>query len=240
MRLPWKPIKGVFMERLNRFVGLVNISGSVSRVHIHDPGRLSELLIFGAEVLVREHAVAGRKTDYFLFAVKHGDMWILIDSSLHSKIVEEAVRENLIKELEGYSILKREFKFKSSRIDFLLKSPSGVKVLMEVKGCTLVKDGLALFPDAPTSRGRRHVLELIDAVHQGFESIILFLILREDANAFMPNWDVDPEFSKALLNAHNHGVKVLAYTAPLNVSNLEIKVTRPVKVFFKSHHEPKN
>ncbi len=234
MKLLWKPIKGVFIRRLNRFVGVVEIDGKIHKVHIHDPGRLTELLYFGAEVLVREHQSPNRRTDYYLLAVRHGDLWVLVDSSLHSKIVEEAIKENLIAELEGYAILKREFKLKGSRIDFLLQSPSGFKALMEVKGCTLVKDGLALFPDAPTSRGYKHVLHLIDAVKRGFKSMIMFLIMREDAEFFMPNWDTDPKFSKALLNAHNCGVTILAYVASLSVPFLEVRVKRPVKVLLNA------
>lgn len=176
MKLAWKPILAKFISRPNRFTAIIEIKGERFKAHIHDPGRLKELLIPNTEVLVREHdKKAFHKTHFYLFAVKYGDTWVLVDSALHNAIVEEALNLNLIKELQNYRIIGREVKYRNSRIDFLLESPSQRKALMEVKGCTLVVNGLALFPDAPTERGRRHVQTLIKAHEHGYEAIMLFL-----------------------------------------------------------------
>ncbi len=227
MKLPWTPIAGTFIKRLNRFVGLAEVRGSIVRVHIHDPGRLKELLVKGAPVLVRPH-LQPRKTDYYLFAVKHGEIWVLVDSALHSRIVEEAIHLGLIDELEGYSISKTEATVGRSRIDFLLEAQSKPPLLLEVKGCTLVIDGVALFPDAPTERGRRHLLELAKAVKHGFNAVVLFLITREDARVFRPYAEMDPKFSEALKYACSQGVQAVAYKASLR--GLEVKVEERVPV----------
>jgi len=227
LKLPWTPIAGTFIRRLNRFVGLAEVEGSIAKVHIHDPGRLRELLVKGASVLVRPH-LQPRKTDYYLFAVKHGEVWVFVDSALHSKIVEEAVHLGLIRELKDYTVSKAEATIRRSRIDFLLEAQGKPPLLLEVKGCTLVVDGVALFPDAPTERGRRHLLELAEAVKQGFNAMVLFLITREDARVFRPYTEIDPKFSEALKYACSHGVQAVAYKAPLR--GLEVKVEERVPV----------
>ena len=229
MKLPWKPVYGTFIKRLNRFVGLAQINNSIVKTHIHDPGRLRELLINGAQIIVREHQHL-KKTDYYLLAVKHGNTWVLIDSALHSKIVEEAIRLGLIEELQGYTIAKAEAKVGRSRIDFLLKADGKPPLLLEVKGCTLVKNGIALFPDAPTERGRRHLLELASSLRHGCYAMVLFLITRGDAKIFRPYAEVDPKFTEALKQAHECGVMLTAYKAPFNPLGMEIKVEERVPV----------
>ncbi|MCS7365141.1 MAG: DNA/RNA nuclease SfsA [archaeon GB-1867-035] len=231
MQLTWTPIKAKFINRPNRFTAIIEIEGKRFKAHIHDPGRLKELLIPNTEVLVRKHSKnMAYKTQFYLFAVKYSDIWVLVDSALHNEIVAEALNLNLIKELQGYKIIGREVKYGDSRIDFLLKSPLQKKALMEVKGCTLVTNGLALFPDAPTERGRRHVQLLIKAVKQSYEALIFFLITRADAERFKPNWKTDPKFSEALCKAKEDGVKILAYKAPLNIEKMEVKIEKSIKV----------
>lgn len=231
MQLAWTPIKAKFINRPYRFTAIIEIEGKRFKAHIHDPGRLKELLIPNTEVLVRKHSKnMAYKTQFYLFAVEYGDIWVLVDSALHNEIVAEALNLNLIKELQGYRMIGREVKYGDSRIDFLLESPSQRKALMEVKGCTLVINGLALFPDAPTERGRRHVQLLIKAVKQGYEALIFFLITRGDAERFMPNWKTDPKFSEALCKAKEDGVKILAYKAPLNIEKMEVKIEKSIKV----------
>lgn len=214
--------RGVFLERLNRFRCIVEVNGRVYSAHIHDPGRLSGLLKFGSEVLVRPHNSSARKTELYLFAVKSSGGWVLVDSALHNKIFAWLLDSEFISDLHDYKISRAEHEYSGSRFDFLLESRFGGKAILEVKGCTLVLNGFALFPDAPTLRGKRHVKCLIKALNDGYESIIFFLVTHPEARVFKPNWDVDEEFSKTLLEAYNLGVKVYACKVVLDVNSMDI------------------
>ncbi len=183
-----------FQERPNRFVAIVRIDGNREEyAHVHDPGRLKELLVKGAELLVaRSHG----KLRYYVKAVKTESEWVLIDTALHNKIAEKLF--SLLPEFKSANQIKKEVKIGKSRIDFLID-----RVPLEVKGCTLVKDGFALFPDAPTERGARHVEEIIKT-----KGMILILVFRK-AEKFGPNWEMDPRFSEALSNAYKVGVSIM-------------------------------
>ncbi|MBY8984062.1 MAG: DNA/RNA nuclease SfsA [Candidatus Lokiarchaeota archaeon] len=186
-------MKGTFITRPNRFVGEIKYKGKTETAHIHDPGRLKELLIQGTEILFTH---SQGKLKYYVKAVKKGDEWILIDSALHSKLAMKIMK--LLPEFSKVKEIKKEVTFGKSRIDFTLD-----KVPLEVKGCTLVRDGLALFPDAPTERGTRHVEEIIKQ-----KGMILILILRK-AREFAPNWETDPKFAKKLSEARKKGIKII-------------------------------
>jgi sugar fermentation stimulation protein A len=186
-------MSGRFQERHNRFVGEIEYKGKRETAHIHDPGRLKELLIEGVEVLF---TYSRGKLKYYIKAVKKKGEWILIDSALHSKIALKIIKA--LPEFAKVKEIKQEVAFGKSRIDFTLDN-----VPLEVKGCTLVRNGLALFPDAPTVRGTRHVEEIIK--HKG---IILFLILRKAQN-FAPNSEMDPKFAEKLIEARKKGIKII-------------------------------
>ena len=214
--------KGIFLSRPNRFTALIKLEEDIIRCHLRDPGRLKELLVRGREVLFKKISDPNRKTQGEVIGIRSKGTWVLVNSSLHSEIAKWLIETGFVEELRGWSIKKAEWRYGRSRIDFLLEK-RGKKGLLEVKGCTLVKDGLALFPDAPTERGRKHVLELIKAREEGFETGILFLVVRGDAEAFSPNWDMDPEFSRSLVIAYEAGVKVMAYCLNFNGMTLEPK-----------------
>jgi sugar fermentation stimulation protein A len=206
---------GTFRTRLNRFVGEISYRGTTETAHIHDPGRLTELLIKGAKILFTN---SRGKLKYYIKAVKIEDEWVLIDSALHSRIAMEIFR--YIPELSRYKNIKKEVKLGKSRIDFTLDD-----IPLEVKGCTLVRDGLALFPDAPTERGLRHVEEIIK--HKG---IILFLIFRK-ANEFCPNWETDQKFSQKLSEARQMKVPILAARISFDSKTLSYRGTIPLAEF---------
>ncbi len=215
-------IRGTFLSRPNRFTAVIMVNGEVLRCHLRDPGRLTELLIRGREVVLRKTEGIDRKTRGEVIGIKSNGTWALVNSSLHSKIARWLIEAGHIEELRGWSIKKTEWKYGKSRIDFLLER--GVKKgLLEVKGCTLVRDGVALFPDAPTERGSRHVLELMNAKREGFEASMLFLVVRGDAEKFSPNWEMDPKFSRNLKRAYEAGVNVIAYCLNFDGKALEPK-----------------
>ncbi|MHA2006954.1 MAG: DNA/RNA nuclease SfsA [Promethearchaeota archaeon] len=186
-------MKGIFIERPNRFVGHLEYGGKVEIAHIHDPGRLKELLIKGVEVLF---TLSQGKLKYYIKAVKANHEWVLIDSALHSKIALKVFK--YLPEFSRVKEIKKEVRFGKSRLDFTLDG-----VPLEVKGCSLVIDDLALFPDAPTKRGTRHVEEIIN--HKG---IIMILILRK-AKEFAPNKETDPKFYGKLSEARRKGIKII-------------------------------
>jgi len=185
---------GIFLNRPNRFFSEIKYRNKIYSAHIHDPGRLTELLVRNSPVLFTD---SKGKLDYYIKAVKYRDEWIIIDTALHSKIALEVFKQ--LDEFKDVRTLEREVSIGNSRIDFVLDG-----VPLEVKGVTLVKNNIALFPDAPTKRGTRHVQEIID--HKG---IIMFLVFRK-ATYFKPNWDTDKDFSTKLREARRRGVPIYA------------------------------
>lgn len=231
-------IRGNFIDRPNRFTVKFRYDQGLEIAHLRDPGRLKELLTHDAELLLRPALnTANRKTKFDVIGVLKGDHWVLINSGFHSNIAADLIDSQLIGEFKGYFIKKREYTYGKSRIDFLLTNKDENKMLVEVKGCTLVEEGLARFPDAPTSRGKRHVEELITAKKEGLDAAVLFLIFCEDATCFSPNFNMDPNFSIALKNAHKKGVNIIAYSFKNNYKNGEFVIKQLKRIdieFFDS------
>jgi sugar fermentation stimulation protein A len=202
--------KGIFLRRPNRFIALVNIDGRTETVHVRNTGRCLELLIPGAPVIVVKAENPNRKTKYSLVAVNKGERLINIDSTIPNDVICEGIQSGKIKGLENTILLKKEVSYKNSRFDIFFESHDACG-FVEVKGVTLVKDNIALFPDAPTVRGTKHVYEMIDAFYAGYQGYIFFLIQMKGGRYFTPNHEMDPVFSKALREAKETGVKILAY-----------------------------
>lgn len=223
--------EATFISRLNRFKCMINVNGEIHSAHIHDPGRLNELLKPNVKILVRPHFNVC-KTDFYIFAVNSIDGWVLVDSAIHNKIFLWLLNSGFLTPFKGFKVVKGEFKFMNSRFDFLLESSSGVKMILEVKGCTLVLNGVAMFPDAPTLRGRRHVDNLIKALNQGYTSTIFILVTHPGARIFKPNWIVDEEFSRILLKAYELGVNIYVGKVVLNVEDMEINWAGFIPIIF--------
>ena len=189
---------GTFIERVNRFCAVVRTKGKICRAHISDTGRLKELLIPGAKVLLAENPSG--KLDYKLVAVRGSDDWIFLYTPLHSLVAEELIKGGFL----GFypEEVKKEVKCGKSRIDFLIDG----NFYLEVKGCNLLKETACLFPDAPTERGKKHLEELISLREKGFRTGILFLAFRQ-CDCFSPNADVDNEFAKSFERALSSGVE---------------------------------
>jgi len=213
-------LRGRFIERLNRFAASVEIEGEVKKAYLPNPGRLKELLIPGAELILRK-ATGKRKTCCDLIGVKFKDIWVSIDSRVPNPLFREALEKGKLEEFMGYRKIIPEFSINKSRIDFLLENT--VPCLVEVKSCTLVEEGIARFPDAPTERGTRHLLELISSLEKGYRCAIVFVIQRSDAKAFSPNEETDMEFSETLRLAFEKGVEVYAYNCSFDGGEIEIK-----------------
>lgn len=226
MRFPGPLVPATFLERLNRFLGVVQIEEEDVQCFIPNPGRMRELLHHGARVYVLERESEKRKTRYNLVLVDFGGVLVSIDSMTPNRVLAEAIEAGSIPEFRGLRVERREYTYGESRLDFLLRGESG-RLLLEAKSCTLVREGVGLFPDAPTARGRRHLKTLIDGL-KGGRAAAFFLIQRDDAECLKPNEETDPEFAASLREAHRMGVEVYAYTSDVTLDGVSVKERVPV------------
>jgi sugar fermentation stimulation protein A len=205
-------IKATLHSRPNRFTGIVQLpNNTTTKAYIPNPGRMSDFMNKGSQVLLRKTEKHGRKTKFDLIAVKYQGELVSIDSRLPNRLIHKALNRNTLRELNHPSKILPEHTFGSSRIDFYLEK-NNTKYLIEVKSCTLVEKGVALFPDAPTTRGQRHLQELISAAAKGYHPYIIFVVQRSDAQLFKPNKNIDPEFARLMSIAAKKGVTIQAYT----------------------------
>ena len=197
-----------FLSRPNRFIANIEIEGKTEICHVKNTGRCKELLVPNATIFVQETDKAERKTKYDLIAVYKGERLVNIDSQVPNKIFHEWVLDS------GYfgevELIKPEYKYKNSRFDFYLETKNS-KILVEVKGVTLEEDGVALFPDAPTERGIKHITELGECIEDGYEAYIFFIIQMKDARYFAPNYKTHQAFGEALVKGAEQGIKVIAF-----------------------------
>jgi sugar fermentation stimulation protein A len=210
-----------FMDRPNRF--LVNLkvekSNKTEKAFLHDPGRMKELLVPNARLIIREPlSIKDRKTSWDILAVEYENKIVTINSSLPNRVIKQAIKNKWISELTKYNNIKPEIKHGNSRLDFLLTNDKE-SCYVEVKGVTLVKGRKALFPDAPTKRGARHLRELIDIKSKGNRAIVLFVCMRDDPRIFSPNEETDPSFSFQLKEAVSQGVEILVFTVKPVIKN---------------------
>lgn len=221
-------IKAKFIHRPDRFRAYVDINGEETLVHVPNTGRCREILIPGTEVVLREEISENRKTGYDLIAAYKNEKIISIDSLLPNKVVEEALLNKRIYELRKFTDIKREKTWGSSRFDFKLTDSENNIYYLEVKGVTLERDGVAMFPDAPTERGRKHLLELIKVKKEIGGAGVLFLIQMKDVKYFTPHDSMDKQFGNALREAYNSGVDVFAYNCDVGENYISMLQKMPV------------
>ncbi len=219
-------VKAVFRNRANRFIAEVEVGGKLERAHLPNTGRCKELLIDGATVYLLPSDNPNRKTRYSLFLVENNGALVAMYSQQASGIVIDAIKKNKIAELSGYSVIEAEKTIDNSRIDIYLANEENGRLVdetyVEVKSVTLIKDGKAQFPDAPTERGRKHLRELIELKKRGIRAVVFFLIEHPNGNSFRPNWENDPEFSKTLNEAYDAGVEIVVYKTENTLESIEV------------------
>lgn len=220
-------IEATFLQRPNRFIAHVLIDGKEEIVHVKNTGRCREILQAGVKVYLEQASNPNRKTKYSLISAYKGDRLINIDSQIPNAIIEKAVKDGKITGIDKTTFVKREVTYGKSRFDLYYETEES-KGFIEVKGATLEIDGMITFPDAPTERGTKHVLEMIDAVKAGYEGSIVFLVQMKGVDYFTPNKKMDPDFSKALKKANKAGVRVLAYDCIVSEDSIEINEEVPV------------
>lgn len=224
-------IKAKFIERPNRFQAIVEINGEREITHVPNTGRLKELLIPGAIVYLLKSNDIKRKTKYTLMFVEKGENLICIYSSLANRVLENALKEGQI--FLGYGTLKREVTYGDSKFDFMIDGDN--KTYIEVKCVTLEENCVAKFPDAPTTRGVRHIYELIDAKEKGHSSKIVFVTFMDFVKHFVPNYITDKKFYEALKKAKDVGVDIMCFKCKITVDEICIIDEIPVNLDIDIH-----
>ena len=217
-------IPGIFLRRPNRFVAHVEINGNVEIVHVKNTGRCRELLPEGAKIWCQKSSNPNRKTQYDLICVEKGNRLINMDSQAPNAAVGEWLRSG---GFGNVTDVRPEVKFENSRFDFAFRK-DGKDCFMEVKGVTLENDGICAFPDAPTTRGAKHLRELIRATEKGYGAYVLFVIQMSDAQYLHPNDETDPDFSEALRQAQRAGVTLLAMDCEVKPDSMILRKPVPI------------
>ena len=193
----------IFLARPNRFIAEVEMDGQRETVHVKNTGRCKELLVPGCTVWLTAPGTPGRKTKYDLVAVRKGNgLLINMDSQAPNKVAQEWLLT------QQFDVVMPEYTYGDSRIDFYMER-GAEKYLMEVKGCTLEKEGVGYFPDAPTERGVKHIRELIRAKAAGYHAVLAFVIQMDGVTEVRANVETHPEFAVAMEEAIASGVEVL-------------------------------
>jgi len=199
-----------FLRRVNRFVAEVALGGAVERVHVKNTGRCAELLVPGYTVWLERSGNPARRTAFDLIGVEKpvpgGARYVNMDSMAPNRAAGEWLAAGGLGPLEN---LRSEVTVGDSRFDFVAEE-RGRPVAVEVKGCTLEAGGVAKFPDAPTLRGLKHVRGLARLAGEGWRCALLVVIQMKGAEVFTPNWDTQPEFGRALIEAREKGVEIVA------------------------------
>jgi sugar fermentation stimulation protein A len=224
VRFPAAPLTGKLLRRYQRFFAEVELEGGERLVaHCPNTGSLLGCLAPGSPVWLRDSGNPERKLRFTWQAVRVGRAWINVDTSLPNRVVAEAVAAGGVPALAGYAELRREVAYgRGSRIDLLLDDPARGTCHVEVKSTTLAEDGAALFPDAVTERGTKHLGELARLARAGRRAVQFFFVSRADVERFRPADAIDPVYGRALRRAVDAGVEVLAYTTRVEARRLEL------------------
>ncbi len=215
----------IFISRPNRFIADIETASGQKVCHVKNTGRCRELLIPGARIFVQRRESPSRKTGYDLISVWKGSRLVNIDSSAPNRVFAEWLRDGGL--FPAPALIRPERRFGNSRFDFYLEA-GGRRAFAEVKGVTLEENGVALFPDAPTERGVRHLRELIACVESGYDAYMAFIVQMKDVRRMEPNWKMHPAFGQALSAAERAGVHILALDC--RVTEDSITAADPVPV----------
>ena len=227
MKLGERIVDGVFLERPNRYLAKVTLEGVEVFAHVPDPGRLPGLMIPGRKVRLVHNPGPKRKTDYTLVLVRHGSIWVSVFPVFANALVKDALAGNKLPLMTGFETYSSEVKMGKSRFDFKLMFSEG-PAYVEVKSVSLVEDSVGKFPDAPTERGVKHLMELIELREKGGRAAVLFVSQRSDTRSIVPNDAVDPKFGECLRQAHQRGVELYGMNCKVNPSS--VTLNNPVDI----------
>ena len=234
-----KVVEAKFLNRPNRFIAEVAAEEGTCTAHVKNTGRCRELLIPGCTVYLSVLDHPGRKTKYDLICVEKtrdakSPLLVNVDSQIPNAAAGEWLRKSGM--FSAGAVIRREVKYRNSRFDFFIEDGPR-KIFLEVKGVTLEKNGTAMFPDAPTERGVKHVHELTECVADGFEAYVMFVIQMGEVCGFLPNDATHPAFGDALRTAAERGVKLLALNCRVTPDSIEINVPVQVDLAKQTDHK---
>lgn len=229
MKLPHPLYEATLIRRYKRFLADVQLlDGEIITVHCPNSGSMMGCAEPGSAVLLSRSLNEKRKLPFTLELIRIRGHWVGINTMRPNHLVREAISQGKIPELSGYQEIRSEVRYgTNSRVDLFLSGPGGT-CYVEVKNVTLLSDKSALFPDAVTTRGQKHLHELMQVVQAGGRGVIFFVVQREDAHTFGPADSIDPTYGKLLRLAVKNGVEALAYQA--HVSPREIYLTRRLQI----------
>lgn len=212
-------VPAIFIKRENRFRAEIMIDGTLHKAHVPNSGRMRELLIPGSAVWVKPSKAPARKTAYSLALCRQGEQYICLNAHMANEIMEEWLSRKILPELSQAQEICREKKWGNSRFDFQLQK-DGQTWFIEVKSVNLVRGETACFPDAPTERGRKHLLELSACRQAGFRSAVVFLVMGNQAKYFAPNQATDPLFAQTLEAVRVQGVEIYVYRCLIDLEHV--------------------
>lgn len=217
-------IPGKLLKRYKRFLADIELEdGSIVTAHCPNSGRMTECQGEGWKALLSPAKNPNRKLKFTWELVHNGKCWICVNTQRANEVAYEAVCNDQISELTGYSNIEREKKYgTNSRIDILLSNESDL-CYVEVKSVTLTYEGKYTFPDAPTERGRKHLDELAEMKNQGHRAVMLFILMRSDGKGFKPAAHIDPKYAEKLESAEKAGVEILVYNTEINESSIILR-----------------
>ena len=221
-------VNGTFITRLNRFAALVDVEGEEVMVHVANSGRMREMFVPGYKVKLKPVMGDHRKTKFDLALVQMGKSLASADARLPNSLVAEALERQSLPPFRAYSKLRREVTFGESRLDLMLEGEPGL-CYIETKSVTLVVDGVGLFPDAPTTRGAKHMRSLQQAVREGHKAAVVFVIQRSDVEAFATHDAADPDFGQVFRQALSSGVEAFAYKCEVTENSIQLSSPLPIQ-----------
>ncbi|MCA9731762.1 MAG: DNA/RNA nuclease SfsA [Deferribacteres bacterium] len=225
--------KGRLIRRYNRFLADIELeNGTIVIAHCPNSGRMTGCAMPNSTVYIAPALNTNRKLKYtWELTFLHKNNWVGVNTLRTNRIVEEALLMRRIPELAEYSSLQREVKYgEKSRIDFLLTTDRDAKIFVEVKNVSLVENGIARFPDAVTTRGQKHLKELMNMVGMGHRAVLFFLVNRQDAHSFAAAELIDPVYAQLFGKAIKSGVEILVYQTKADNHNITVGKSLPLNI----------
>jgi sugar fermentation stimulation protein A len=204
-------VGGTLVRRYKRFLADVRLnSGEIITAHCTNSGSMLSCIEEGAPVYLSPAENPNRKTQFTWEMICISNSWVGVNTSNPNIFAYEALINGSIPSLGKWDKVVREVKFGDSRLD-LYAERRQEQCYIEIKNVTLKNGKYARFPDALTTRGQKHLKELIKIRKLGFRSVILFIIQRTDVEFFAPAWSIDPEYGKLLVEAFETGVEIIPF-----------------------------
>jgi sugar fermentation stimulation protein A len=219
--------EGKILKRYKRFFADIQLNNEIVVAHVPNTGSMKTCWEPGWKALVSFHDDPKRKLKYTLEMTSNGKSWIGVNTSWPNKLAQEAISSGHIKELLGYSTITPEKTIGESRIDLYLTGEGKKDCYVEIKNVTLAQNQIALFPDAVSERGQKHLRELTHLSKSGHRACMLFIVQREDVTSFKPADAIDPEYGKLLREAAKAGVEILVYQCHLDVKGISLSKSLP-------------